>query len=59
MTSRFSREPWPGVRSRGEMGVDMLIRQGVDFSAVDILACRCIDVDFEQDLKQTLNMFAG
>lgn len=41
------------------MGVDMLIRQGVDFSAVDILACRCIDVDFEQDLKQTLNMFAG
>jgi choline kinase len=41
-----------------EMGVEMLIKQGVGFSAVDISAYRCIEVDFEEDLKQALAMFA-
>lgn len=42
-----------------EMGVEMLIQQGVCFSAVDISAYRCIEVDFEEDLKQALAMFAN
>lgn len=42
-----------------EMGVEMLIQQGVHFSAVDISAYRCIEVDFEEDLKQALAMFAN
>jgi len=41
-----------------EMGVEMLINQGIGFSAVDISAFRCIEVDFEEDLKQALAMFA-
>lgn len=41
-----------------EMGVEMLIREGVGFSAVDISAYRCIEVDFEEDLRQALAMFA-
>jgi len=41
------------------MGVEMLITQGVPFSAVDISAYRCIEVDFEEDLKQALAMFAN
>ena len=41
-----------------EMGVEMLIKQGVSFSAVDISVYRCIEVDFEEDLKQALAMFA-
>ena len=36
----------------------MLIKQDVAFSAVDISAYRCIEVDFEEDLKQALSMFA-
>jgi choline kinase len=42
-----------------EMGIEMLISQGVHFSALDISAYRCIEVDFEDDLKQALTMFAG
>lgn len=42
-----------------EMGVEMLINQGVNFTAVDISAYRCIEVDFEEDLKQALAMFAN
>lgn len=41
-----------------EMGIEMLIGQGVNFSAVDISDYRCIEVDFEEDLKQAIAMFS-
>lgn len=41
-----------------EKGVEMLIAQGTYFSALDISAWRCIEVDFEEDLQQAVAMFS-
>lgn len=41
-----------------EKGLEMLIARGFDFTAKDISAYRCIEVDFEEDLQQALHLFA-
>ncbi len=41
-----------------ERGIELTIKEHVDFSAVDISDFRCIEVDFEEDLKLARNMFS-
>lgn len=41
-----------------EMGVELLIHQGVPFRPVDISLHRCIEVDFDEDWTAAQEMFA-
>ncbi len=41
-----------------ERGLELAIRENVNFTAVDISDFRCIEVDFEDDLRQAVNMFS-
>ncbi len=42
-----------------EMGMEKMIEHGGNFRAMDISDHRCIEVDFEEDLRQALDMFDG
>lgn len=41
-----------------EKGLELMINKGFHLNALDISAYRCIEVDFEEDLQQALQLFA-
>lgn len=41
-----------------EKGIELCLRGGVEFQALDISAYRCIEVDFDEDLREARRIFA-
>lgn len=41
-----------------ERGIELAVNDQVDFSPVDISGCRCIEVDFKEDLEKAKKMFS-
>lgn len=40
-----------------EKGIEMCVGNGVDFLPVDISDCKCVEIDFEGDLKKVYKLF--